>query len=391
MKKLFILTLFISFTTLAQTNTEVYLFDLEKNANGYSLTNKKNISENKGYDSQPFFYDNNTIIYAGTRNGQTDIVMYDIKTGKKTFKSDTPSGGEYSPQRIPGSDDISAVRLDNSGIQRLYRYDINTGKPKELIRSLKVAYPVWFNKKLVVSAVIGKNSLDLVTSDLQYGSNFTLQKNIGRSLHKIPNSNKVSYVSKKGGSWELRSLDVGNLRTQKIVALSGKYEDVCWLPDGSILQAKKNQILRFDPKVDKDWKVMAAINDSEIQNISRITISPDGTKISIVGEESPRFIVQKQVDAYNDRDIEAFANTFSDDVKVYDYPNKLRYQGKKQLIRRYAALFDNTPNLNCTIVKRIESGNKVIDEESVIINERKVSGVAIYEVKNGKIVSMTFL
>lgn len=391
MKRLIILALFVSFSAIAQTNTEVYLFDLVKTEEGYVLRNKKNISENKGYDSQPHFYDNNTIIYSGTRDGQTDIVMYDIKTGKKTYKNSTPKGGEYSPQRIPGSDDISAVRLDNNGLQRFYRYDINTGKSKEIIRSLKVAYPVWFNKKIVVSAVIGKNSLDLVTSDLQYGSNLTLQKNIGRSLHKIPNSNEVSYISKRTGTWEIRALNVGALRTRKIVELSGKYEDMCWLPDGSILQAKKNQILRFDPKVDKDWKVMAAINDSEIQNISRITVSPDGTKLSIVGEESPRFIVQKQVDAYNDRDIEAFANTFSDDVKVFDYPNKLRYQGKKELIRRYAALFDNTPNLNCTIVKRIESGNKVIDEESVVINERKVSGVAIYEVKNGKIVTMTFL
>jgi hypothetical protein len=391
MKKLFLLAALISIASYAQTNTEVFLFDLEKKEDGYSLTNKRNISNNKGYDSQPHFYDNNTILFSSTRNDQTDILMYDIKTGKKVFISDTPNGGEYSPQRIPGSDDISAVRLDNSGLQRMYRYDIETGKPKELIRSLKVAYPVWFNKKIVVSAVIGKNSLDLVTSDLQYGSNFTLQKNIGRSLHKIPNSNKISYVSKKGSTWEVRALDVGNLRTHKIVDLNGKYEDICWLPDGSILQARKNQILRFDPKVDKDWKVIAAINDSEIQNISRVTVSPDGTKLSIVGEESPRFLVQKQVDAYNDRDIDLFVSTFADDVKVYDYPNKLRYQGKKELKRRYAALFDNTPDLNRTIVKRIESGNKVIDEELVIINGRKVNGVAIYEVRNGKIVTMTFL
>lgn len=391
MKKLFLLATMISMASYAQTNTEVYLFYLEKNEDGYSLTNKQNISNNKGYDSQPHFYDNNTIIFSSTRDGQTDILKYDIKTGKKVFINNTPNGGEYSPQRIPGSDDVSAVRLDNSGLQRFYRYDIETGKPKELIRSLKVAYPVWFNKKIVVSAVIGKNSLDLVTSDLQYGSNFTLQKNIGRSLHKIPNTNKISYISKKNSTWEIRALDVGNLRTSKIVDLSGKYEDMCWLPDGSILQARKNQILRFDPKVDKDWKVMTAINDSEIQNISRITVSPDGTKLSIVGEESPRFLVQKQVEAYNGREIDVFVNTFADDVKVYDYPNKLRYQGKKELKRRYAALFDNTPDLNRTIVKRIESGNKVIDEELVIINGRKVNGVSIYEVKDGKIVTMTFL
>ena len=107
MKKLFLLTALISIASYAQTNTEVFLFDLEKKEDGYSLTNKQNISNNKGYDSQPHFYDNNTILFSSTRNGQTDILMYDIKTGKKVFINDTPNGGEYSPQRIPGSDDVS--------------------------------------------------------------------------------------------------------------------------------------------------------------------------------------------------------------------------------------------------------------------------------------------
>jgi hypothetical protein len=391
MKKILFLFLLSGFVAFAQTNTEVYLFDLKKTDDGYTLTNKKNISNNKGYDSQPHFYDNNTLLFSSSRNGQTDIARFNIQDSSKVFLNSTPNGGEYSPQRIPGSDNVSAVRLDNSGLQRFYRYDLETGKSTELIRSLKVAYPVWFNKKTVVSAVIGKNSLDLVTSDLQYKSNLTIQKNIGRSLHKIPNTNKVSFISKKEGTWQIRSLDVGLLRTQKIVDINGKYEDMCWMSHGSILLARKNQILIYNPKTDKDWRVMTAISDSEIQNISRITVSPDGSKIAIVGEESPRFIVQKQVEAYNDRNLDAFANTFSDDVKVYDYPAKLRYQGKKELKRRYGALFANTPDLNCLIVKRIESGTKVIDEELVTINGRKVNGVAIYEVKNGKIVSMTFL
>ena len=177
MKKLPLLFVLIASTVVAQTNTEVYLFDVEKTDKGYQLTNKKNISDNKDYDSQPYFYDNNTLLFASSRNGQTDILKYTIKTGKKVFINNTPQGGEYSPQRIPGSDDVSAVRLDNSGLQRFYRYDINTGESKELIRSLKVAYPLWYNDKLVVSAIIGKNSLDLVTSDLKHKTNFTLQKN----------------------------------------------------------------------------------------------------------------------------------------------------------------------------------------------------------------------
>lgn len=391
MKKLFLLLFLVTSTVIAQSNTEVYLFDIEKTDNGYQLTNKKNLSQNKGYDSQPHFYDDNSILFSSSRDGQTDIVKYDIKTGKKVFINFTPKGGEYSPQRIPNSNNVSAVRLDDSGLQRFYEYDIQSGESKELIRSLKVAYPFWFNDKIVVSSVIGKNGLDLVISDLKYKTNFTIQKNIGRSIHRIPNTSKVSYISKKGEIWEIRSLDVSNMRTAKITDLDGKYEDICWLPDGSILQAKKNQILRFDPKTDKNWQVFFTIDDSEIQNISRILVNSDGTKISIVGEESPRFVVQKQLEAYNNRDIDAFVSVFAKDVKVFSYPNKLQYQGRDQMRKRYAPFFKNTKDLHCKIVKRIENGNYVIDEELVTANGRKIDAVAIYEVKDGKIVAVTFL
>lgn len=391
MKKLFPLALLIGFSAFSQANTEVYLFDIVKDDKGYSLQNKKNVSENKGYDSQPHFYDNHTLLFSSARNGQTDIVKYDIKTGKKIFISATPKGGEYSPQRIPGSDNVSAVRLDNSGLQRFYEYDIETGKPKELIRSLKVAYPFWYDSKIVVSSVIGKKSLNLVISDLKHQTNFTIQKNIGRSIHRIPNTNKVSYISKKNAAWEIRSLDISTMRTEKVVALEGKYEDICWMPDGSVLQARKNQILRFDPKTDTQWQVLFSIDDNQIQNISRILVNSDATKISIVGEESPSLIVQKQVEAYNKRDIDAFLNVYADDVKVYDYPNKLRYQGLKQMRKRYASFFKNTKDLHCKIVKRIENGNRIIDEELVTANGGTFSAVAIYEVRDGKIITVTFL
>ena len=391
MKKIFFLLLLSSTGIFAQTNTEVYLFDIKKTGTEYQLINKKNISNNKGYDSQPHFYDNNTILFSSTRKNQTDILKYTINTEEKAFINNTPNGGEYSPQRIPESDNISAVRLDKSGLQRFYEYDIETGKSKELIRSLVVAYPYWHKKDLVVSSVIGKNSLDLVISDLIHKTNFTLQKNIGRSIHRIPNTNMVSYISKKNSQWEIRSLDISTLRTAKIVAIDGKHEDICWLSDGTILLANKNQILKFNPKTDKDWSVFYTIDDTEIQNISRITVSPDGTKISIVGEESPKYVVQKQLDAYNNRDIEAFVNVFSQDVKVYDYPKKLRYQGRKEMKKRYASFFKNTKDLHCTIVKRIEKDNFVIDEESITANGRTFGAVAIYEVKDGKIISVTFL
>ena len=123
MRKLFSLLLFFVFlVTYSQPNTEIFLFDLKTNNNVIELSNKRNISANDGYDNQPSFLDNNTIVYAGTRNGQTDIVKYFINYDSKIFINHT-EGGEYSPLKIPNKKEVSAVRLDQNGLQRLYTYN----------------------------------------------------------------------------------------------------------------------------------------------------------------------------------------------------------------------------------------------------------------------------
>ena len=42
--------------------------------------------------------------------------------------------------------------------------------------------------------------------------------------------------------------------------------------------------------------------------------------------------VDKQLDAYNNRDIDAFAATYHDDVEIHAFPGGLQYQGKDKLI-----------------------------------------------------------
>ena len=133
MKNLAFLSFFISTTLLSQTNTEVHLFDIIKTEKGYDLINGKNISNNAGYNSQPFFYDDTNILFSSAKNKNTDIAIYNLETKTKRFISNTPNGGEYSPQRIPESNDISAVRLDDDDFQSFYSYDLNTGKNKKLI------------------------------------------------------------------------------------------------------------------------------------------------------------------------------------------------------------------------------------------------------------------
>ena len=56
MRNYFIIIALLNFYIFsAQPNTEVYLFDIAIKENTLPLINKRNISNNPGYDNQPFF------------------------------------------------------------------------------------------------------------------------------------------------------------------------------------------------------------------------------------------------------------------------------------------------------------------------------------------------
>lgn len=98
--------------------------------------------------------------------------------------------------------------------------------------------------------------------------------------------------------------------------------------------------------------------------------------------------VLKQLEAYNNRDIEEFAKWFDEDVELIQLKsNETFCNGRQQLIQIYGDMFEKSPELNCEIVNRIVCGNIVIDEEEVtgIRNGEFVHATAIYEVKDGLI------
>lgn len=283
MKKLCV-ALLLSSIGFAQTTTEVFLFNLSNTHETWNVGTGKNISNNEGYDSQPSFYSKKSILFSSTRNGQTDIANYHLKTGKVTFLNNTPNGGEYSPQRIPKSKNISAVRLDTDRLQRFYSYNISTGKSNELIKDLKVAYPMWYNKNTILCVTIIGKGLDLIVHDRKTRSNKSIQKKVGRSLHAIPNSNLISYISKENTQWEIRSLNPKTGVTKKIVNTIDQREDICWLPDGTLLAANKNVIFKYNPTTDNKWAVFHTFPKAAFKNISRILVNKKGTKLLLVSE-----------------------------------------------------------------------------------------------------------
>ena len=106
--------------------------------------------------------------------------------------------------------------------------------------------------------------------------------------------------------------------------------------------------------------------------------------------ETPEAVVNRQLDAYNARNIDQFVATYSEDIEIYK-KGQLIMKGHEQLRKSYDAMFKNTPNLHCHIENRILINNKVIDKENVTKNEHYIEAVAIYEVANGRIQKVTFV
>ena len=116
---------------------------------------------------------------------------------------------------------------------------------------------------------------------------------MGRSVHKIPNSNLVSFISKENKKdWLLKSLNPITKEIKTITTI-GKSKDIAWLPSGHLLIPYGNKIYQFHPKKDKNARLFFSFSNENINNISRIAINKTGTKIAITAEVSPRHLAEE--------------------------------------------------------------------------------------------------
>jgi len=106
----------------------------------------------------------------------------------------------------------------------------------------------------------------------------------------------------------------------------------------------------------------------------------------------PIEIAQAQVEAYNRHDLEGFLSFYADNAQIFEYPDHLVMAGKDAMRDGYRKLFEPAPQLHAAILHRITLGRFVIDQEKVSgRQDGTIEAVAIYEIKDGRIVRVTFL
>lgn len=112
-------------------------------------------------------------------------------------------------------------------------------------------------------------------------------------------------------------------------------------------------------------------------------------------KQDPEKIVQANLDAYNNHDIELFMSFFADDVALFNFQDpKPTAQGISEIRAIYEPYFKASPKLHSKILKRTVFDNKVIDHEYITGargSDIPFEIVLIYEVENDKIVKMTVI
>ncbi|PVW14688.1 hypothetical protein [Marixanthomonas spongiae] len=284
-KHLFALLLLSSTFLFSQENTEVYLMDIHPAYSGLEVYNMQNISENPGYDNQPHFIDNHTLVFAGSNKEQTDISVHHIPSQKKSFFNSPTAGGEYSPAPMFDSENITAVRLDPDGKQRLYAYS-KSGKSKVLIPNLQVAYYAFKDKNTLLASVLDGDGLDLVVANLQTKQVDTLKYNAGRSIHKVPNTKKtMSYTFlNEDGNYDVYQLNMENLESFFVAQLPIGIQDHIWLSESQLLIGSGDKLFIYDLFGNGEWHEAADLSEYNISNITRLAVSPNGKKLAIVAE-----------------------------------------------------------------------------------------------------------
>ena len=97
-------------------------------------------------------------------------------------------------------------------------------------------------------------------------------------------------------------------------------------------------------------------------------------------------VVDRQVKAYNDRDIEAFVACYSNDVTVEDARGGVLMRGHEGLREEYGPFFRDNPKLHAEVRHRVVVGDYVVDEEEITgWQAEPVRAVAIYDVADGVI------
>jgi hypothetical protein len=276
-----------SLVGLAQTGSEILLFDLSIKNDKLVLSNPKNITNHVGYDNQPSFHADQPLIFYSSFNpdGRSDIKSYDYEKGETRSLTQTTER-EYSPTLTPDKQFVSCIIQRDDGAQNLGKYPVGGGQPTVLIDNLIVGYHAWVDQDRLLLFVLGEPQT-LHLYNVKTKEDKVLAEKIGRSLHSIPGQSAMSFVHKISDSeWIIKRWDAATSEITTIAKTLPGREDLCWTPQGRIIMSDGTRIYSIDPLNEKEWSEVSIKSGSELlTGVTRLSLNSKGNRLAVVVSE----------------------------------------------------------------------------------------------------------
>jgi hypothetical protein len=281
---LLFLIVLLNLNGFAQPATEVYLLDIKKDGNSFSIVpNSKavNISNNIGYDNQPSFIEKlNAVAYVSSRNKKsTDVYLYHLGTAK-TQQFTNNSQAEYSPKSTPDGKFISVVKDTDQNLTQISLDGLVTEKLYTSKDS--IGYYCWLNQSEIAAFTLSKPKVTLKLINIKNKTEKYLTDSIGRSLYKyrdgivicqkLKKANYVSFIDKKGV-------------INQLIELPKNTEDFYLTTDGWLFSSNESSLIYCNIKSkNKAWQELANLAGMGISKIFRMSVNQDMNKLVFVSE-----------------------------------------------------------------------------------------------------------
>lgn len=274
--------------------SDVFLVPLTRPSNTeWRVGVPANVSRFEGYDNQPAFaIDARALFFTRVGpDGQADIWRSDFSTGRAAPVRVTRES-EYSAFPTPDSAALAVVRVEADSTQRLWRLPLDGSAPTLLVPDVApVGYFAYANDSTLAMFVLGSPATLQVATIGRAGAR-TMARNIGRSLHRIPGTEHISFVQKGGGPWYIMRLNTTTGAVDTLVATRPRREDYAWLDATTIVMGDGAQLFTYTLGA-AEWTPLGDFGFARLGDITRLAVSRAGnartpTWLAVTAVQAPR-------------------------------------------------------------------------------------------------------
>jgi hypothetical protein len=218
--------------------------------------------------------------------GQADIWSYDLGNGERKNITRSAPESEYSATVMPSLGRFSAIRVEADSAQRLWSFESGGTNPEVVLPNIQpVGYHAWIDDDRLALFVLGTPAT-LQIASVAEGTAQVAAEDIGRSIHKIPEGEAVSFVQwREGGEGWITKYDPQIGETLPLAPLLEGNEFYAWTSGGVLVMGQGSRLFRFVPGLSEAWEEIADLEPAGILTISRIALSAEGGWLAVVGAE----------------------------------------------------------------------------------------------------------